>query len=131
MATITVGEMSKKLTGELKDWIEKGFCTLDTCENMLSEYLDEHIINIDPMVKVFIIEKAKKGATKLNDNEFRTLESKLKGFADDFKVITIEEYVDGLDLTPQQQKKVNEIIDRCKARYKEKYGVSWEEDNNF
>ena len=131
MATITVGEMSKKLTGELKDWIEKGFCTLDTCENMLSEYLDEHIINIDPMVKVFIIEKAKKGATKLNDNEFRALESKLKGFADDFKVITIEEYVDGLDLTPQQQKKVNEIIDRCKARYKEKYGVSWEEDNNF
>lgn len=58
MGTTTTSEMVKRIVKELNSWIEKGYCTIDNCENMIGEYIDDHIINIDPAAKVYIIEKS-------------------------------------------------------------------------
>lgn len=67
----------------------------------------------------------------MKNTEFMFLESKLIGFANEYKIITIQEYIEGLDLTKRQLKRIDHIIENSKLMYKMKYGVTWDEDNDF
>ena len=71
------------------------------------------------------------GKKVMRNTEFMFLKSKLKGFANEYKIITIQEYIEGLELTKRQLKIIDHIIEDSKLMYKNHYGVSWDEDNDF
>ncbi len=63
----------------------------------------------------------------MKNQEFKRLESKVIGLANQMLVVSIEELVDGENLTKLQRKTVDNHIKFAKDRYKRMYGTEWTE----
>ncbi len=60
-------------------------------------------------------------------HEFKAIEAKATGLANDMLPISIEELVAGENLTQRQRYRINQLIAFAKQRYINKYGTAWEE----
>lgn len=60
-------------------------------------------------------------------HDFKRLECKVKGLANEMLVVSIEELVQDEKLTALQRKTIDSHIKFAKDRYKRKYGTEWAE----
>lgn len=60
-------------------------------------------------------------------HDFKLLECKAAGLANEMLPISIEELVKGEDLTKKQQYRISQLIEFAKTRYRNKYGTEWRE----
>ena len=63
----------------------------------------------------------------MKNQEFKRLECKVIGLANQMLVVSIEELVEGESLTRLQRKIIDNHIKFAKDRYKRMYGTEWTE----